>query len=99
MYEEKESRRAVIFTKNPRTVTVRGFSCLSYTENEGLSERPSKKMKDKEYFMATFTNQATLTYNGQTTTSNVTVGELTETLTAAKYWPFPTYGDLLFGVR
>ena len=21
-----------------------------------------------------------------------------ETLTAAKYWPFPTYGDLLFGV-
>ena len=31
--------------------------------------------------MATFTNQATLTYNGQTTTSNVTVGELVETLT------------------
>ena len=22
-----------------------------------------------------------------------------ETLTAEKYWPFPTYGDLLFGVR
>ena len=22
-----------------------------------------------------------------------------ETLTAKKYWPFPTYGDLLFGVR
>ncbi|HBJ18324.1 MAG TPA: glutamine synthetase type III, partial [Clostridiales bacterium] len=22
-----------------------------------------------------------------------------ETKTAAKYWPFPTYGDLLFGVR
>ena len=22
-----------------------------------------------------------------------------ETLTAAEYWPFPTYGDLLFGVR
>ena len=21
-----------------------------------------------------------------------------ETLTAEKYWPFPTYGDLLFGV-
>ena len=21
-----------------------------------------------------------------------------ETLTAAEYWPFPTYGDLLFGV-
>ena len=22
-----------------------------------------------------------------------------ETLTAKKYWPFPTYGDMLFGVR
>ena len=22
-----------------------------------------------------------------------------ETLTAEKYWPFPTYGELLFGVR
>ena len=22
-----------------------------------------------------------------------------ETVTAKKYWPFPTYGDLLFGVR
>ena len=22
-----------------------------------------------------------------------------ETLTATKYWPFPTYGDLLFGVK
>ncbi|MGN1004047.1 MAG: glutamine synthetase type III, partial [Oscillospiraceae bacterium] len=22
-----------------------------------------------------------------------------ETLTSAKYWPFPTYGDLLFGVK
>lgn len=42
--------------------------------------------------MATFTNQATLTYNGQTTTSNVTVGELTETLTAAKTAVVPTYG-------
>ena len=41
--------------------------------------------------MATFTNQATLTYNGQTTTSNVTVGELVETLTAAKTAVVPTY--------
>ena len=22
-----------------------------------------------------------------------------ETVTSAKYWPFPTYGDLLFGVK
>ena len=41
--------------------------------------------------MATFTNQATLTYNGQTTTSNVTVGELVETLTAAKTAVVPAY--------
>ena len=41
--------------------------------------------------MATFTNQATLTYNGQTTTSNVTVGELVETLTVAKTAVVPTY--------
>ncbi|MBR0189514.1 MAG: glutamine synthetase type III, partial [Clostridia bacterium] len=25
--------------------------------------------------------------------------DVAETLTAAKYWPFPTYGDLLFGVK
>ena len=28
-----------------------------------------------------------------------TVCDEAETLTAASYWPFPTYGDLLFGVR
>ncbi|MGM9584528.1 MAG: glutamine synthetase III [Faecousia sp.] len=27
------------------------------------------------------------------------VADEAETLTAKKYWPFPTYGDLLFGVR
>ncbi len=27
------------------------------------------------------------------------VADEAETLTAAKYWPFPTYGDLLFGVK
>lgn len=42
--------------------------------------------------MATFTNQATLTYNGRTTTSNITVGELVETLTAAKTAVVPSYG-------
>ena len=25
--------------------------------------------------------------------------DMAETLTSAKYWPFPTYGDLLFGVK
>ncbi len=34
--------------------------------------------------MAIFTNQATLTYNGNTTNSNIAFGELLETLTAAK---------------
>ena len=27
------------------------------------------------------------------------VGDEMETLTAADYWPYPTYGELLFGVR
>lgn len=34
--------------------------------------------------MAEFTNQATLTYNGNTTTSNITVGEIIEVLSATK---------------
>lgn len=34
--------------------------------------------------MATFTNQATLTYNGVSTTSNVVSGEITETLAVTK---------------
>ena len=34
--------------------------------------------------MATFTNQATLSYNNLVTTSNIVQGELVETLTAAK---------------
>ncbi|MCI9143373.1 MAG: hypothetical protein HFH87_12270, partial [Lachnospiraceae bacterium] len=34
--------------------------------------------------MATFTNQATLSYNGNTTTSNITTGELLEVLSAKK---------------
>ncbi len=41
--------------------------------------------------MATFTNQATLTYNDRTTTSNITVGELVQSLTAAKTAVVPTY--------
>ena len=34
--------------------------------------------------MATFYNQATLSYNGNTTTSNITTGELVEVLSATK---------------
>ena len=41
--------------------------------------------------MATFTNQATLTYSGGTTSSNITTGELLEVLTASKTAVVPTY--------
>lgn len=42
--------------------------------------------------MATFTNQATLTYNGRQTTSNITVGELLDVLTATKTAIDTNYG-------
>ena len=42
--------------------------------------------------MATFTNQATLTYNGRQTTSNITVGELLDVLTATKTAIDASYG-------
>ena len=41
--------------------------------------------------MATFTNQATLSYNGNTTNSNVTTGELVESLSATKTAISETY--------
>ena len=47
--------------------------------------------KTKEIKMATFTNQATLSYNGNTTNSNVTTGELISTLTATKTAISQTY--------
>ena len=47
--------------------------------------------------MATFRNQATLSYNGSSTTSNVVVGRITQVLAAAKHAPIDTYqvGDQL----
>lgn len=41
--------------------------------------------------MATFTNQATLTYNGNVITSNVTTGEIIEVLSATKTAVIDTY--------
>ena len=41
--------------------------------------------------MATFYNQATLSYNGNTTTSNITTGELVEILSATKTAVTDTY--------
>lgn len=43
--------------------------------------------------MATFYNQATLSYNGTTTTSNITTGELVEVLSANKTAVPETYGS------
>ena len=41
--------------------------------------------------MATFTNVATLSYNGTVVNSNVTTGEIQQTLSATKYaFPKPT---------
>ena len=49
--------------------------------------------------MATFFNQATLSYNGNTITSNVTTGEIVEVLSAEKTAILPTYeqgGDVTY---
>lgn len=49
--------------------------------------------------MATFFNQATLSYNGNTITSNVTTGEIVEVLSAEKTAILPTYeqgGDITY---
>ncbi|MBQ4113222.1 MAG: hypothetical protein IJD38_10540, partial [Clostridia bacterium] len=47
--------------------------------------------------MATFQNQATLTYGGNVTTSNVVTGELQQSISAAKYAVEETYtqGEVL----
>lgn len=42
--------------------------------------------------MATFTNVATLSYNGTVVNSNVTTGEIQQTLSATKYALSETYG-------
>lgn len=49
--------------------------------------------------MATFYNQATLSYNGTVTNSNITAGEIIEVLSAEKYAVTPTYSansDLVY---
>lgn len=43
--------------------------------------------------MATFTNQATLTYNGNTVTSNIATGEIIEVLSATKTAVIDTYSQ------
>ena len=51
--------------------------------------------------MATFYNQATLSYNGNVTSSNITTGEIREVLSATKSAVIPTYtpdSDVVFAV-
>lgn len=58
------------------------FCCISYTV---IRELPlPKTIRKAARSMARFTNQAQLSYNGTTVNSNVTVGEVLDTLTAAK---------------
>ena len=51
--------------------------------------------------MATFFNQATLSYNGNTIASNITTGEIVEVLSAQKTAVFPIYeqnGDVTYAI-
>ena len=50
------------------------------------------KNRKRKYKMATFTNQATLIFNGQSTSSNVTTGELLNGLIMTKTAITPDYG-------
>ena len=47
----------------------------------------------QEVSMATFTNQATLRYNGNVVNSNITTGELLEVLSATKTAVIDTYSQ------
>ena len=49
------------------------------------------KITNKENRLATFFNQATLTYNGIVANSNITTGELVEVISAAKTAAPSTY--------
>ena len=50
-------------------------------------------MQEAFLLMATFTNQATLSYNNVTTNSNITTGQLLEVLSVTKTPLSDTYGD------
>lgn len=59
----------------------------------------SQNLLKRRIIMATFFNQATLSYNGNTITSNVTTGEIVEVLSAEKTAILPTYeqgGDITY---
>ena len=59
---------------------------FEYTANRGNTPEKTKEVK-----MATFTNQASLRYSGQTIVSNVVTGEITEPLEITKSALTPSY--------
>lgn len=66
---------------------------MSFSDGSNIrydASSPLRKRKIKR--MATFTNQATLIYNGQSTSSNVTTGEILTGVTITKTAITATYG-------
>ncbi len=64
---------------------------FSYTVN-AERQSPPPKYKTQENKMATFFNQATLSFNGRLTNSNITTGELIEVISATKTAISSSYG-------
>ncbi len=77
---------SILFLKNLHIFYTPAFGIKTYTEKGRISFR-----KNKEDTMATFFNQATLSYNNNVTASNIVTGELLEVLTATKTAVRETY--------
>ena len=58
-----------------------------------LADQISQKTEELEETLMTLSNYSDVTEE------SYAIRDEAETVTAAKYWPYPTYGDLLFGVR
>ena len=58
-----------------------------------IIKAPRRQKRKRRNFMATFTNRATLSYNGRTTDSNIVTGTINETLTIQKTVLENTYAD------
>ena len=72
-----------------------------------LADQISQKTEELEETLMTLSNYSDVTEESYAIRDKVlpkmselrAVADEAETVTAAKYWPYPTYGDLLFGVR
>ena len=72
-----------------------------------LAEQISQKTSELEEILMTLGDYPDVTEESYAIRDKVlpkmselrAVADEAETVTAAKYWPYPTYGDLLFGVR